>query len=111
MRHRHHRWFRPVVPCTLLGAALGTWLQVYHNNLIVAGPAAAGAVAGLFIGLLLEELPRPRFSLAALLLMTTIVAGVLGLAVARDWVTTKPQNTIPQSLPFNGHEVPGFTPL
>jgi hypothetical protein len=52
-----------------------------------------------------------RFSLLSLLIVMTLVAAALGIMMARDWVNTEPQNTIPpppQSFPPGE---PKFTPV
>jgi hypothetical protein len=53
-----------------------------------------------------------RFSLLSLFFVTTLIAAVLGIFMARDWVNTEPQNTIPELPPntFPGDE-PKFTPV
>jgi hypothetical protein len=53
----------------------------------------------------------PRFSLVTLLLVMTLISGVLGISMARDWVNTEPQNTIPDLPPSNAPLSPGFTPV
>ena len=53
-----------------------------------------------------------RFSLLSLFIVMTLIAAVLGIFMARDWVNTEPQNTIPklppQQLPT---DAPRVTPV
>jgi hypothetical protein len=53
-----------------------------------------------------------RFSLLSIFVAMTLIAGLLALAMSRDWVNTEPQNTIPpippEQLPT---DVPRFTPV
>jgi hypothetical protein len=55
---------------------------------------------------------RLRFSLLSLFIVMTLIAAVLGIGLARDWVNTEPQNTIPvlppQQFPA---DTPKFNPV
>jgi hypothetical protein len=53
-----------------------------------------------------------RFSLLSLFIVMTLIAGVLGIFLARDWVNTEPQNTIPELPPDQFPAgAPRFTPV
>jgi hypothetical protein len=54
---------------------------------------------------------RWRFSLLSLFIVMTLIAAVIGIFMARDWVNTEPQNTIPELPPQQFPTgVPKFTP-
>jgi hypothetical protein len=53
-----------------------------------------------------------RFSLLSLFIVMTLIAAVLGIFMARDWVNTEPQNTIPKLPPQQfPTDAPRFTPV
>jgi hypothetical protein len=52
-----------------------------------------------------------QFSLLSLLILMTLVAAVLAIVKARDWVNTEPQNTIPRLPQSFPQGAPEFTPV
>jgi hypothetical protein len=90
--------------------ALGFQWRVVGNGWRVAVPLwfPTAVCAGLGVAPWL----RWRFSLLSIFIATAVIAGVLAIAMARDWVNTEPQNTIPRVPPQQSPaNAPRFTPV
>lgn len=59
MNQNRLRWFRPVVPCVLIGALWGWLPEINGNDELDARQAIGGAVFGFVIGVMLDWIVHP----------------------------------------------------
>lgn len=59
MKQMRHRWFRPVIPCVLLGALWGWQPDINGTDETEAYEAFGGAFFGFVVGLMLDWIAHP----------------------------------------------------